>query len=630
MARLPTPGADSGTWGSVLNDYLSQSLKNDGTIKDNVVTSSAIAPNAVTATEIANDAITATQIQDGTITEAQLASTVQTKLNAAADSGSIDWSAITNKPAVIAAGADQAAARTAIGAGTSNLVIGTSSATAKAGDYTPTKSDVGLANVDNTSDLTKNSATATLTNKTISGASNTLTNIAQNSVTNLASDLSTKVDKATLTNKGDIYVASAASTPARVGIGIDGQVLTADSAQTTGVKWTTITNPNQGYATYVGDGTSGPFTITHNLGSRDVLVNVYKTGGTYEQIMVRTDRVTPNTVVLGPDGIWTTNQYRVLVGFIAQSDSIAPTTPVLAVTAYTTTSLTVSATNSTDAVGVVAYNWYLNNSFVATTTGSSYIYAGLDTATSYNLSVSASDFAGNESSRSSVVSQSTDIPASVVYDATGVGAYSVSAAGNTQTVSWTHAVGSGGSRYLIVGVVVSHASWNDPATYTSMTLTSSLGGTFTRIGYRGMSTAGQYQGSVNFFALQSPTVGTHTLTASVTASQFVDRIMGNSVSYQNVGSLGTPVTATSTASNAAMNLSVPSATNNYTVALGAFNASPSGFNRTSRYAYGSAVNGNGDYMILGDAAGAASVSYTTSSTGHSYTAIGVNLIKAGS
>lgn len=39
------------------------------------------------------------------------------------------------------------------------------------------KSDVGLANVDNTSDATKDAATATLTNKTISGTSNTITDI---------------------------------------------------------------------------------------------------------------------------------------------------------------------------------------------------------------------------------------------------------------------------------------------------------------------------------------------------------------------------------------------------------------------------------------------------------------------
>lgn len=52
------------------------------------------------------------------------------------------WEQVTDKPAVIAAGADQAAARTAIGAGTSNLVIGTTSTTAKAGNYVPTWTEV--------------------------------------------------------------------------------------------------------------------------------------------------------------------------------------------------------------------------------------------------------------------------------------------------------------------------------------------------------------------------------------------------------------------------------------------------------------------------------------------------------
>lgn len=52
--------------------------------------------------------------------------------------GSVAWGDITGKPAVIAAGADQAAARTAIGAGTSNLEIGTTATTAMAGNRTPT------------------------------------------------------------------------------------------------------------------------------------------------------------------------------------------------------------------------------------------------------------------------------------------------------------------------------------------------------------------------------------------------------------------------------------------------------------------------------------------------------------
>jgi hypothetical protein len=57
--------------------------------------------------------------------------------------------------------ASATAARSAIGAGTSNLALGTTSSTAKAGNYSPTKSDVGLSNVDNTSDANKPVSNAT-------------------------------------------------------------------------------------------------------------------------------------------------------------------------------------------------------------------------------------------------------------------------------------------------------------------------------------------------------------------------------------------------------------------------------------------------------------------------------------
>lgn len=42
-----------------------------------------------------------------------------------------------------------------------------------------------------------------------------------------------------LTTKGDIYAATAASTPARLGVGSNNTVLTADSAAATGLKWAT-------------------------------------------------------------------------------------------------------------------------------------------------------------------------------------------------------------------------------------------------------------------------------------------------------------------------------------------------------------------------------------------------------
>lgn len=69
MARLPQPGNDNGTWGDILNDFLSQAHNNDGTIKN------------------------------GAVPESALSSDAQTKLNAVA--GTPDWSVITNKPAVV-------------------------------------------------------------------------------------------------------------------------------------------------------------------------------------------------------------------------------------------------------------------------------------------------------------------------------------------------------------------------------------------------------------------------------------------------------------------------------------------------------------------------------------------------
>lgn len=53
----------------------------------------------------------------------------------------------------------------------------------------------------------------------------------------LKTGLDAKTDKSTLTTKGDIYAASSASTPARLGVGNNGEVLTADSSTATGLKW---------------------------------------------------------------------------------------------------------------------------------------------------------------------------------------------------------------------------------------------------------------------------------------------------------------------------------------------------------------------------------------------------------
>lgn len=82
MARLPQPGGDSGNWGVILNDYLQQAHKTDGTLRDNSVAGSTIAAGAVGSTQLATDSIDASKIEDGSITEILLDTGVQTKLNA--------------------------------------------------------------------------------------------------------------------------------------------------------------------------------------------------------------------------------------------------------------------------------------------------------------------------------------------------------------------------------------------------------------------------------------------------------------------------------------------------------------------------------------------------------------------
>jgi len=86
MARLPQPGSDQGTWGDVLNDYLSQSHAADGSLK----------ADSVGGPQLKTNAVTATAILDGTITEAKLNTAVQAKLNA---TGSViaDGTITTNK-----------------------------------------------------------------------------------------------------------------------------------------------------------------------------------------------------------------------------------------------------------------------------------------------------------------------------------------------------------------------------------------------------------------------------------------------------------------------------------------------------------------------------------------------------
>lgn len=134
MSRLPSVGSDSGSWGTILNDFLSVAHTATGGLIDGSVTNSTIV--------------------DGTIALGKLATSVQTSLGKA----------------------DSAL-------------------------QSATKTTVGLANVDNTSDVNKPISTATQTaldlKLTTTGLDSAAAALVANSSSSTASAIGTKISTAT-------------------------------------------------------------------------------------------------------------------------------------------------------------------------------------------------------------------------------------------------------------------------------------------------------------------------------------------------------------------------------------------------------------------------------------------------
>ncbi|WP_310601593.1 cellulase family glycosylhydrolase [Anaerosporobacter sp.] len=98
-------------------------------------------------------------------------------------------------------------------------------------------------------------------------------------------------------------------------------------------------------------------------------------------------------------------------------DVEAPSTPSgLKSVSQTTNSATVSWNASTDNVGVVGYDVYVNDSYVGTTTATAYTATGLNQNITYTISVQAKDAAGNKSSKSSVNVTTNKTPQETVSD----------------------------------------------------------------------------------------------------------------------------------------------------------------------------------------------------------------------
>ena len=109
------------------------------------------------------------------------------------------------------------------------------------------------------------------------------------------------IAKSLVTTKGDLIVATASATPARLGVGSAGQVLTVDSAETTGVKWA---SPATGDVTLTGTQTLTNKTLTDPVMVESVNA---QTGTTYTPVigdakqMVTLNNASAITVTIPPN-----------------------------------------------------------------------------------------------------------------------------------------------------------------------------------------------------------------------------------------------------------------------------------------------------------------------------------------
>jgi Chaperone of endosialidase len=124
------------------------------------------------------------------------------------------------------------------------------------------KSDVGLGNVDNTSDATKNSATVTLTNKTISGSSNTLSDIGNTSLTNSSITINGNV----VSLGGSTTVTATASHALTLGTGLTGTSYNGSSAVTAAIDTSVVTTLT-GTQTLTNKTLTSPVLTTPTLGT---------------------------------------------------------------------------------------------------------------------------------------------------------------------------------------------------------------------------------------------------------------------------------------------------------------------------------------------------------------------------
>jgi hypothetical protein len=260
---------------------LSGTITSTATVSGGTITGAAV--TGLSAPSSGSDAATKTYVDSilGSATAASTsASSAATSASSAATSASsaaasvslVATSASSALTSQTAAATSAASAATSATAAANSATTATTQATAASTSASSASASATAASTSATSAAASATAATTSASSASTSASSAATSAtsAAASATAAAAAVTSAIQLSTITTKGDLIAGTASGTVARLGAGTNGYILSADSAQTTGLSWI-ATNP--GDITSVtagtglsGGGTSGDVTVSINTG----------------------------------------------------------------------------------------------------------------------------------------------------------------------------------------------------------------------------------------------------------------------------------------------------------------------------------------------------------------------------
>lgn len=216
-----------------------------------------------------------------------------------------------------------------------------------------------------------------------------------------------------------------------------------------------------------------------------------------------------------PEVVWMSGTYTTFIDYdTALMMSPAPVSPPPDVTAPSVPTglvatggsgqVTLTWSASTDDHGVTGYNVYRGGVLIGSATGLSYVDAAVTAGVEYSYTVSATDGV-NESGQSAADTATPTVAVPPTFDAT-----SSATPNSTGTLTWTHIVGSGSNRLLIVQV------GNTNGATESVTDVTFGGVAMTHV-EDAVATMGSGQRHLDMWAMVNPPSGAGTVVATFAA-----------------------------------------------------------------------------------------------------------------